>query len=69
MSLLYLRWQRWCHLMWHLLCLDLSPPHCAIDAWDDKGRPVLIGCTCGKIWEPKTHGTDSSEADENHHSP
>lgn len=49
----------------HLLRFDLSPPHCAIAAWDAKGRTVLLGCTCGKTWKT-THGTDS-EANENHH--
>lgn len=44
------------HLYWVMLPLHtwLRDPHMAIDGYDDAGRVVFIGCSCGRFWFPES---------------
>lgn len=43
------RWRRF----WHTL-RGMFSGHLAVTCWDDKGRTIVIGCTCGRsFWVDK----------------
>lgn len=52
-SLFKALWLRYWHCLWYPikgLFTGKNWNHCMIDAWDDNGQKIFVGCTCGKTY-------------------